>query len=133
MRLSIALFGCLAVSGTALADDDDVKEHAHVESVWYQTAYVGQPIRLWLSIQYDEAYFKEHAIPLFLQHLDVPIKIDAPWLREWKGTVPYDDGWDGAATPIQRRARTIFIAARATTRGARSPSLTTHSGTRSAS
>ena len=102
MRLAIPLFGCLALSSPAFAGDDDAKVHARVEVSVREDAYVGEPIQVLLLVLYDEKFFRDHAVSTFLQPMDVPVKIDAPWLREWKDAVPYDEGWTRVDEPGER-------------------------------
>ena len=50
-------------------------------------AYVHQPVRVTLRIEYDEKFFRESGVQMFSRELDLPIKIEASWLEGGSGSV----------------------------------------------
>ncbi len=96
MRFALALLGCLALSRVAHGADDPASDRVSMSvGIEKSTYYVGEPFTIRLWIRYDEAFFKDHAVASFLQPMDLPIRIEAPWIGEWKGASRIDVGRDG--------------------------------------
>ncbi len=87
MRRALALLGILALALQAAADE--ASSHALVEiAVSKDTAWAGETVRLTLRIGYDRDWFREHAAPLFLRSVDVPVQVECPAFRTLPGMTP---------------------------------------------
>lgn len=81
--LLLVLVGATAVS----AEERRPAERAFVEvSADPVAPYVGQPFVLRLRLGFDKRWFEAHAVPLFRMPMDVPVQVDAPWLRALSAT-----------------------------------------------
>jgi hypothetical protein len=78
-------------SVVARAGDDLGEDHAFVEIVASkETCWLGETIDLKLRVGYDAAFFRDHAVQMFAQKLDVPLRVEAPWLRRPVGATVRD-------------------------------------------
>jgi hypothetical protein len=50
--------------------------------------HVGQAFRVVLRVGFDTEQFRTHPVPLFRQPMDVPLQVQAPWLRRLEGASP---------------------------------------------
>jgi len=76
---------CLAALATA-------EEPAFVETETPRTTYfVHEPFRLRLRVGFDRRFLERNVVQMFSRELDVPVRIDAPWLAKLDGTVVRDD------------------------------------------
>lgn len=87
--------------GTAAAADD-AADRAFLEvATARDTGYVGERIRIRLRIGTDAEWFRSHALPLFRQHVDLPVEVQATWLAGLPGLrplgTPASSGGDPAA------------------------------------
>ena len=105
MRLAIGLLGCLAAGGAARADEVRPEDRASVEvTAGRETCYVGEPFEVRLRVTYDAVFFRDFAVSPFLRPLDVPLRIEAPWLRTWSGATAIATG-AGVETAAGERVR----------------------------
>lgn len=47
-----------------------------------ESFFAGEPIRLTLRIGIDRAFFERYAVQMFQRELDVPVQVEAAWLKE---------------------------------------------------
>lgn len=81
--------------------DREGDQYAFVEFVTpRQRYYVHEPVRLRVRIGFDASFFAANAIQLFRQPLDVPVHLQARWLRDLSGAVPLRSSTPG---PGERR------------------------------
>jgi hypothetical protein len=74
VRSALAL---LLLAATAAATD-----RVFVETVVARPeCYVGEPVRVVLRIGYDETFFERNAVQMFQREFDLPVQVDARWLR----------------------------------------------------
>jgi len=72
----------LAASASVRAQDVAPEDHAFVEIVASkETCFVGETIDLRLRVGFDVAFFEKHSVQMFARPLDVPVSVEAPWLR----------------------------------------------------
>ena len=65
------------------------QERVRVETLVARTdCFVQEQVNITLRISYDETFFAEHAVQMFHQHFDLPVKVEAPWLEGLKGVDP---------------------------------------------
>ena len=96
--------GTLPVDG---ARDVTAEEHAFLElETPRDTYFVHEPIRLRLRFGVDGRFLRANMIQLFRRHLDVPVQVQAPWLRDLPGTralepsTPGEEGETGGARTL---------------------------------
>ena len=83
LPLLLVFFGAMEVH----AEERPSSERAFVEVALDNTApYVGQPFVVQLRLGVDKAWFEARAVPLFRQSMDVPVQVEAAWLRSLSGT-----------------------------------------------
>jgi len=128
VRRAVAVFALLAASASACAQDVAPEERAFVEIVATKPRwFVGETIQLRLRVGYDVEYFDRHAVQSFQQRLDVPFRIEAPWLRRPVGAELVSDSsaprgstqyshvlndavvWTSAIDPEARNGRTYRV------------------------
>jgi len=67
------------------------EEPAFVETETPRTTYfVHEPFRLRLRVGFDRRFLETNVVQMFSRELDVPVRIDAPWLAKLDGTVVRD-------------------------------------------
>ena len=122
MSLPLLILAAVLVLGGRMArgNEPTPEDRAFVEvTATSDTAYAGEPIRLRLRVGFDRDYFAEHAAPLFRRAMDVPIQVEAPWLRDLPGASmlpdPVTSPGDGAVT---------FVLGDAVAAAVRGPDLT---------
>lgn len=65
------------------------QERVRVETLVARTdCYVQEQVIVTLRISYDETFFAEHAVQMFHQRFDLPVKVEAPWLEGLRGAGP---------------------------------------------
>lgn len=105
---AIAALLVVAAAHVARADGDDRDADGRVlvETVADRTqVFVGEPFRVRVRVLWDEAWFAEHAAPLFQQPLGLQVRVEAPWLREIAGAEAVAGAATGSTT-----ARPIRVA-----------------------
>ena len=86
------LAACALLLLAGLAQDEDGRGRASVAlEIEEGPVFIGQEIRIGLEVEWDTAWFEAHGVPLFLRPLDVPIQVDASWLRGIPGTVAIEE------------------------------------------
>ncbi|MCE9634653.1 MAG: BatD family protein [Planctomycetes bacterium] len=87
---ALAAVTARASARAAWADDDPsfaAEDRARIEvGVAPAVAFVGEPVRARLRVLYDAAWFEAHAVHVFQRPFDVPVRLDAAWLRDVPGT-----------------------------------------------
>lgn len=76
-RLSLAVLGLL-VSGTALA----VEEPSIAVVAERRTVYVGERVEIDLVLELDAELVAESLVPLLRRRLDLPVRVEAPWVED---------------------------------------------------
>lgn len=84
MRRAIAAVALAAAAAAARGDDESRRATVQV-SADRTTVYAGEPLRLRVLASFDEVFFKDRAVSLFSRKMDVPLRLDAPWLRGIRG------------------------------------------------
>lgn len=88
-RTAASALVLLAWALPSLAQEEfDETPRAFVELVAPDTAcFVGEVVTVTVRVGYDEAFFRDRAVPLFRRTLDVPLQVECPWLAEPRGAV----------------------------------------------
>ncbi len=83
---AVAAFVVVVSSTARVVRADDADGRVLVETVADRAqVFVGEPFRVRVRVLWDEAWFAEHAAPLFQQPLGLQVRVEAPWLREIAG------------------------------------------------
>ncbi|MHC4342357.1 MAG: BatD family protein [Planctomycetota bacterium] len=84
--MSRALFSL--VIGASVCLHASAEERAFLETETPRaTYYVQEPVRVTLRIGVDAEYFEKSVVQMFQRRLDLPMQVEAPWLRELAGTI----------------------------------------------
>ncbi|MHC4933339.1 MAG: hypothetical protein ACYTGV_14235, partial [Planctomycetota bacterium] len=77
----------LFVLGASVSLPASAEERAFLETESPRGIYyVQEPVRVVLRIGVDAEYFERSVVQMFQRRLDLPVQVDAPWLRTLAGT-----------------------------------------------
>jgi len=89
VRTALPLLLLLCIAALAHGEDATEKTRVFVEvETARETYFVGEHFTLRLRVGFDGAWFEQYAVPLFRQEMDVPLQVEAPWLRALAGAAP---------------------------------------------
>lgn len=87
MRRALAVVVLAAASAAAHADEAEGRASVGV-SADRTVVYAGEPVRLTIRVAYDAEFLAAQGVPLFSRKTDVPLHVQAPWLRAIGGMEP---------------------------------------------
>jgi hypothetical protein len=99
VRGAFAAVAVLIAAAAARAEDESDRASVSMSAA-RTTVFVGELVRLDVRIEYDALFFRAQSVPLFSRKIDVPLRVDAPWLREIRGMDPVHPAGGLRAHPL---------------------------------